>query len=40
MRNHGLDGEVEARGGAAAADGAAAVGRKRRKRRPGPASLR
>ena len=33
MRNHDLDGEVEARGGAAAADGAAAVGRKRRKRR-------
>ena len=33
MRNHDLDGEVEAHGGAAAADGAAAVGRKRRKRR-------
>ena len=32
MRNHDLDGEVEARGGAAAADGVAAVGRKRRKR--------
>ena len=33
MRNHDLDGEVEARGGAAAANGAAAVGRKRRTRR-------
>ena len=33
MRNDDLDGEVEARGGAAAADGVAAVGRKRRKRR-------
>ena len=33
MRNHDLGGEVEARGGAAAADGAAAVGRKRGKRR-------
>ena len=33
MQNHDLDREVEARGGAAAAYGAAAVGRKRRKRR-------
>ena len=33
MLNHDLDGEVEARGGAAAANGAVAVGRKRGKRR-------
>ena len=33
MRNHDLDAGVEARGGAAVADGSAAVGRKRRKRR-------
>ena len=33
MRNHDLDGEVEARGEVAVADGAATVGRKRRKRR-------
>ena len=34
MRNHDLDARVEARSGAAAANGAAAVGRKRRKRWP------
>ena len=33
MRNHDLDAGVEARGGAAAANRVAAVGRKRRKRR-------
>ncbi len=33
MRNHELDAGGEAHGGAAVADGAAAVGRKRRKRR-------
>ena len=33
MRNHDLDAGVEARGGVAAANGAAPVGRKRRKRR-------
>ena len=34
MRNHDLDAGGEARGVAAAANGAGAVGRKRRKRRP------
>ena len=33
MRNHDLDARGEARGGAAAANGVAAVGRKRRRRR-------
>ena len=33
MRNHELDAGGEGRGGSAVADGAAAVGRKRRKRR-------